>query len=322
MSALPGSRAESCRHCGGTLRATAFADLFHCDYCDTAHLEDPGDARAFVPRERLGRHRLLRRLSDQLRELGADGHAVTRLERVWLPFWQIEATLAGWQRFLPAEERSRNETTGASGARSVQHVDEVVTRRVLASLPACDLRGWGVLGIADVVERIPLRPMRESLFERDTVLSVGVSRRAADRRVLLSKQTALRPRGSRSVRQHFRLMRPARALIYYPVWRVVLTLHGVPADAVVDGIHGKLLRARLPLAAHVRGWSWWGATAAIAWIGGVSPAMGALASGAWFVRRLGAHPVGVQPAEWMGWFSDELMGERPGAFFVFGGEES
>jgi hypothetical protein len=322
MSGVVAGRGAACRHCGGQLRPTAHADLYECAYCDTAHLDDPGEAQAFVPSERLGRFRVLQQLGRQLRELGVDGHAVTSTQRVWLPFWQVEATLAGWQRYQPRSITATKPGSAAPLPQGAEPLEEVVARRVTASLPACDLRGWGLLGVADVVGRVRLRPMRSTLFERETVMSVSMSRRASDRRVLQRKQTTVRPAGAHVLAQHFQLMRPDRSLIYYPVWKLLFTVHGTASDAIVDGVSGRLLRGRIPRTVQSRSAAWWGATAASAWFGGLHPAFGALSILAWAVHRVGSRPLPMSPHDWGSWLSSELADAGDGVHRIIGGEEA
>lgn len=316
-----GSGGQSCRHCGGELRRSAIPDLWHCRHCDTGHLEDPGEAEALLPSSRLARPQLLRRLGRHLRERGLDGHSIGSLERVWLPFWQIEGTLAGWQRYVVPVTRGSDPEEATRSSREEREVEEVVTRPLTASVPACDLRGYGILGIAGRVDRLSLRPFRPSLMERESVMAVTVSRRTAERRIRLRHETTVRPSGASSIVQHFRLMRPRRRLIYLPVWRVDLTVHGVAADAIVDGVDGRLLRARLPLRQPGHAARWWAVGAGSAWLGGLHPVLGGAAYAFWLLRRLAAEPVG---GGWQGlgrWMSGELGGTGPRLEVVETGED-
>ncbi len=319
MNRTPAVRSLVCRHCGGQLRATADRDLYRCAYCNTLHLDDPAEVQAFIPAERLGRVQLARALGQELRSRGIRGHAIVRIERIWLPFWEVEATLAGWQSYESA-------STGIHASESLSEeptaVEEILTRKVRVSLPACDLRGWGLLGIADVVDRVEHRPMRAILFDREKVLSVSVSRRASDRRILQRQGVAVRPPGARKLRQHFRLLRPDRSLFYYPVWKTVFTVNGLPCEAVVDGVRGRLLRAMLPHREGPQLWSWWGSTAVSARIAGLSPGFGVLGLMAWLLHRAGSAPVGRSPRHWAKWSSNELRGSRGTLRLVLEGEES
>lgn len=310
--AIAAARGLACLRCGGTLRATDDPERLQCSYCDTHHVHAGAgdDVAAFAPAGRIGRRRARRVLAGALHTHGVEAFAVEDARLAWLPFWHVRAKLVGWQVFRRPIETAHDEAHTTMTARPQERVEELVARDVDVTLPACDTRRWGLVGVADRLSSMRLRPLavdREA--DRATVCSVVVPRAAARRQAELLRGTAVVPRGAVQLRQRLSLARVRMRLVYYPVWKLRFTVVGRPGEVDVDGVRGRVLRGDVtvegssgsPLLWHV-------GAAAAGWVAGLHPALGALglaAFGADRFRRDGS--VGPDPA---GWLSRELAPRR------------
>jgi hypothetical protein len=310
--AVATARGLACVRCGGTLRATDDPERLQCSYCDTHHVHAGAgdDVAAFAPAGRIGRRRARRVLAGALQDRGVAGFAVEGTRLAWLPFWHVRAKLVGWQVFRRPIESTPDEPRTTFTTRPQERVEELVARDVDVTLPACDTRRWGLVGVADRLSSLRLRPLavdREA--ERATVCSVVVPRAAARRQAELLRATAVVPRGAVQLRQRLSLARVRMRLVYYPVWKLRFTVSGRPGEVDVDGVRGRVLRGDVTVEVASRSPLFWHAGAAAAgWIAGLHPALGALglaAFGADRLRRDGSG--GTDPAAWL---SRELAPRR------------
>ncbi|HKK70855.1 MAG TPA: hypothetical protein VKA86_06535 [Candidatus Krumholzibacteria bacterium] len=305
-------RGLACLRCGGTLRATEDPERLQCSYCDTHHLHagQGDDVAAFAPAGRIGRRRARRVLADALRERGIEGFAVEGARMAWLPFWHVRAKLVGWQVYRRPIEAVPGEAAPTAAVRHQERFEELVARDVDVTLPGCDARRWGLVGVADRLSSLRLRPLavdREAA--RATVCSVIVPRASARRQAELLRSTGVVPRGAVRLRQRLSLARVRMRLIYYPVWKLRFTVAGRPGEVDVDGVRARVIQGDAIVEGVSRGPLLWHATAAAAgWVAGLHPALGALGLAAWSADRFRREvPGSCSPSAWL---SRELVHRR------------
>ena len=321
-----GTRGLACTRCGGALLPGSDPEQLRCRYCDTDHLlRADDDVSAVAPAGRISGRRAHRALMEALREGGSPSASVRERDLVWLPFWQVEAKLVGWQVYQELREAGRalrgpdGEEIAPATPRERRRVEELVARDLDLTLPACDTRSWGLLGIADRIDHLRLRPFsleRES--RRATVCSVVVPRDAARRRALQLRSGGLVPRGATGVKQRVSLVRVRMRIVYYPVWKLRFTALGEPGEADVDGITGRLLRGDVPRALRSRAPFWLAVASGAGWLGGFHPALGMLGLAATTWRRGTDAGLGADGGRWLRWMGRELR-SRPIAPSRIGG---
>lgn len=314
MSAL--AEGLSCVRCGGQLRGGDDPERLHCAYCDTSHLlVSAGDVAAFAPAGRISRRRAHRAVGNALRAHGIGGFAVEDARLAWLPFWHVRGKMVGWQVYRQVVEQ-RVQTTGPQGEAKVtpirheERTEELVARDVDVTLPACDAREWGLVGIADRLHAARLRPFaytREA--DRALVCSVVVPRASALQQAEALRATGVAPRNAIALKQRLSLARVRMRLIYYPIWKFHVTVDGVPAEVDVDAVRARVIRGTVMRDVPSRAVGWWAGAAAAGWVAGLHPALGAFGLVGWIVDRLrrgGGHArAGI--ARWM---SEELAPVR------------
>lgn len=317
MSTLPlrqGSRALACVRCGGVLVAGEDFDRLRCRYCDCDHLlRNEGEVSAVAPQGRVSSRRAHRALLENLRDRGIVGANVHHRKLAWLPFWQVRAKLVGWQVYQRTKEAAPprrgpdGETVPSVVIREQERIEELVARDLDVSLPACDTRGWGLLGITDRLDHLRLRPFAaEREAQQAMVCSVVVPHGAAQRRAQLMRSSGLVPLGAVGVRQRLSLVRVCTRLVYYPVWKLRYTIHGVAGEADVDAIRGVVLRGDAPVVVRSRAPQWLSAASAAGWLMGVHPALGCMSLAAFALRR-GRHcDAGADLDRWGRWLGEEL----------------
>jgi hypothetical protein len=302
----------SCRRCGGALVATPDPEQLLCGYCGFAFLRTEGDTvAAYAPAGRYGRRRAAQALTAELEKRHVMGFAIEQATLVHLPYWQVEGKLVGWQRY---REKVAPPAGGASGSPSqpaVRDVEETISRDVVASFPACDVRGYGLLGVAHRVAGLSLRPLSLEALGNDQIACAPVtSAAAALRSTRLYYGSRLTKPHATTTRQRLSLLRTRVRLIYYPVWRLRYRSGGRRYQATLDGMQGHLLKATLPHRVPGRAWAWSLAASASGFAAGIHPVAGALTFGGWLLWRLRSDGLHGRPRELMGWLSRELSGAR------------
>jgi hypothetical protein len=326
-------RGIRCERCGGALVQSVDSHGLRCEYCSTHYLSVSGmtvqgdthadatdvgarDPRlkafgervdALTPAGRLGRRRVLHAFQDSLRAAGVKGHAVERVRLQMLPFWQIEGKLVGWQRFeqplaapsedeLPMELRQRYES-----------IEESLSREVVASFPACDVRTHGLMGIAHRVAGLRLRSFSlDELSGEHEACAVIHPASAALRTAREYHASRLAPANARGLKQRTTFVRTRLRIIYYPVWSLEYRSGGDAFLATIDGVSGRVLTGSRPAWSRDQSRFWLGAAAFAGWAAGLHWPLGLYALASWsFFRIRSAGRVRL-----MGWLSRELTGPR------------
>jgi len=249
-----------------------------------------------------------------LAEVGVKGHVVEEARRIHLPFWDLQAKVVGWQRWKQPVPGSRVET-GAAGpdasALRYELREESFGRNVSFSTPACDLREFGLVGVAGRVGSMRLRPFQ---FDRVPVGEVicGVLKPAS----VALRQARLYYAARASCRNAFRpvqrvlLVRPRVRLIYYPVWRVRYRSMGGSFEVVIDGLKPRILEGSYPTveADHLPAWIAAAATGGL--VAGVNLPVALAGSIAWTTSRLVRAGVNGRKGELAAWLRRQVGGRR------------
>jgi hypothetical protein len=288
--------------------------MMACAYCGHRFLDSESRGVAsFAPVGRLGRRRALRALRRELRRAGVRGHVVESAQRIHLPFWYLEAKLVGWQRYH--RRRATVARVGEelvleeSGALELE--EECFGHNVVHSSPACELREYGILGVAGKVQQLRLRPFQvESTPPGEMVCAVLSSRATVLRRARLYHAARSLPQGARKASQRVLLVRPRLRIIYYPVWRVRYRTHGQSFEAVIDGLQPTVLRGSGPRPEDDRFLPWLAAGGVAGLVAGVHPPLAAVASLAWAVARAIRDGITGRPGELAAWLHRQVGGRR------------
>jgi hypothetical protein len=308
-----------CRHCGGALARSADPEQLLCRYCGAGFLErEGGQVAAFAPAGRIGRRRAAVVLARALGEAGVRGHAVHEAVLFHIPFWQVEGKLVGWQSYQKRETVGPRSAVSNEGGRPLEltetrAVEEILSRNVVASFPACDVRGFGLLGVAHQVEHLTLRSFSiEALAVGEIACGVIHSASFALRTTRLFYASRLLPVQGSHVRQRLSLIRTRMRLIYYPMWKLRYRSAGRAYEAIVDGVRKRVVRGSHPVSLRDHAPAWLGAGGIAGFLMGVHPVLGSLAAGTWLVSRVRGADVHGRPRELAGWLTQELAGPRVG----------
>ena len=310
------SRGLSCTRCGGILRAGVDPDLLRCSYCDTHHVFGAGDdVAAYAPVGRIGHRRARRVLLDALGARGIDRVKIADVRLAWIPFWHVRGKLVGWQVYQEVRsERPRNaegDPVPVPPVRTRERREELVARDVDVTLPACDARKWGLIGVNDRLASLRLRPVAMDGADDDAlVCSVVVPRAAAERHALELRRGGVVPRGAVGLRQRLSLTRLRLRLVYYPVWRLHFEAAGHPGLAHVDAIRARVIEGDVRRTRRSHAWAAWVAAGVAGWIAGLHPALGTFGLAAWWADRLRRHGPGSRAESLTGWVGRELSPVR------------
>ncbi len=308
-------RGLSCPRCAGMLEMTdGDQEAMRCGYCGHNFLDwDDEGIASFAPTGRLGRRRALRALRDALLEVGVRGHAVEEAHRYHLPFWYLEAKLVGWQRYrkrrAPSPDKIHPLPEGLAVDEEME--EESFGQNVIYSTPACDLRDFGLLGVAGRTQRLSLRPFdMDAVDPGETVCAVLRSRSVILRRARLYHAARATPKRARHCVQRILLVRPRMRLIYYPVWRLRYRAHGLAMEAVVDGLRPQVLRGTYPQREGDRLSLWIGSGGLSGLAAGVNPTLAAAGTAGWVLWRLTHDSVSGRRGELGAWLRRQVGGKR------------
>lgn len=308
-------RGLSCPRCAGALEMLdGDPETMRCGYCGHRFLDwDDRGIASFAPCGRLGRRRALRVLRDALDEVGVRGHAVEKARRFHLPFWFLEAKLVGWQRYRRRRTAQPAGVYAPTGPLEIEPEleEENFGHNVVYSTPACDLREFGLLGVAGRAQRLSLRPFdMESVKADETVCAVLRSRSVILRRARLYHAARVTPKLARHCVQRILLVRPRMRLIYYPVWRLRYRANGHAVEAIVDGLRPELLRGTYPEKENDRLVQWIGTGGVFGLAAGVNPILATAGTMGWVLWRLTHDEVSGRPGELAAWLHRQVGGKR------------
>jgi hypothetical protein len=250
----PSLRSISCPRCAGPLNALDGVRLLSCGHCGTPFLiSAPGGySRRYFPCK-VERLQAVGRASawlDTRPDVPKDIEAAvfTDAHLLYLPIWEVGATVVGWEFGKRVRLRQRLVQVGDQEVLQQEMVDEAVADPTLGERrfyqEAADLAalGMGRPHIAGREFTLPylvgeLEP-GAAILETDGALA-EVQRRATE--------SFRRPPGGATIRDlHLFLLQQTSSLIYYPVWSLRYRYRGRRYAMTVDGRSGVVHSARAP----------------------------------------------------------------------------
>ncbi len=264
MTALRSS-GISCPQCGGPLNFQEGSRTTLCGACRTP-LAVTGTAgiNRFYLEESLdlpGARSAARRF---IATAGVDEFVATQLrfeggELCFLPFWRLKGFAIGWcwQECETVIEEEYVDDEGMTRRREVkgpiQRTGEILALPVDYSSPACDLTPYGLAGIATVASVLPLKGMAyDTLARRGTVFDPAKEAQQIRQEGLALSRERSRRKGTRQHEETLELCNEQLALIYYPVWKLSFFRGERHYPVIVDGVNGRIIKARFPGKATIR----------------------------------------------------------------------
>jgi len=305
-----------CTRCGGWLESRDDPALLACGHCSLVHLQQAEAAIAvFEPVGRIGRRRAGRIVQAALRKRGVRGSGLDSCELHYLPFWQIEGKLVGWHRFRRRVQRADGEDASLSVTMELRVEEEVLSQELTASIPACDVRSFGLMGIAERAKQLRLRPFSLDVQEeRDGAVArrapVLQGHAAALRQARDGRIAQMRRRDTTTLSRRVALVRTRVHLIYYPVWRLGIRHPKGRFSVDLDGLNGSILDGSYPATAVSGSRGWLAATACAGFVAGIAWVFGLVTLGAWLWHRLRRSDDVRSLADLAGWLSTELGAPR------------
>ena len=231
-----------CPNCSGVVPVAEGVRIVQCPYCGLHSLVqgERGVRRWQVARriDRAGAETGVRGFLSGLRKARDLSRAakIDELILVYLPFWRVEATVAGW---LFGRVRQDKDSTKPD--------EHYVFESMHWNDAAVDVTEFGVHRI--VVSRVDLLPFdSQALHAEAMVFEPSESRTAAlgearDHFLYRSRTAAGQTRTSY---ENVQLLRPDFALVYFPVWLARYSYRNRVYQVVIDGVSGKVMYGKAP----------------------------------------------------------------------------
>ncbi len=231
-----------CPNCSGVVPVAEGVRIVQCPYCSLHSLVqgERGVRRWQVARriDRGGAEAGVRGFLSGMRKARDLSRAakIDELILVYLPFWRVEATVAGW---LFGRVRKDKDSTKPD--------EHYVFESMHWNDAAVDVTEFGVHRI--VVSRADLLPFdSQSLHAESMVFEPSESRTAAldearDHFLYRSRTAAGQTRTSY---ENVQLLRPDFALVYFPVWLARYSYRNRVYQVVIDGVNGKVMYGKAP----------------------------------------------------------------------------
>ncbi len=235
----------ACPNCAGSLTVAEGQRIVTCPYCSARSLVrgERGVRRYQVQRrlDRDGAARAVRGFWSGLNralDLGRTAQ-LGELFLVYLPYWRVQALMAGW--VFGKKKVKRGENTRWE-PREVQIMDNVGWTGA-----AGDVAEFGVNTLAlEGIEFAAYDP--EALHSEGLVFEpTGSQTEVTDSARSAWQQQARRRAGLEDVTQSaLQFFRHALALVYYPLWVARYTYRNRSYQVVVDGFSGRVLYGKAP----------------------------------------------------------------------------
>ena len=231
-----------CPNCAGVVPIAEGVRIVQCPYCDLHSLVqgERGVRRWQVARriERAGAESAARGFLSGMRK-ARDLSRAAKIEEillVYLPFWRVEATVAGW--LFGRVRKDKDET---------KPDEHYVFESMHWNDAAVDVTEFGVHRI--IVSRQDLQPFdSQALHAEAMVFEPSESRTAAQEEArahfLYRGRTAAGQ--TRTTYENIQLLRPEFALVYFPVWLARYSYRNRVYQVVVDGVSGKVMYGKAP----------------------------------------------------------------------------
>jgi hypothetical protein len=238
----------NCPFCGGTLGAPTGSRIVNCHYCGQTSLVD---AEGYLPCyfiapgiEASGAHRALGKI---LVNPEAPGQLIreARFQSAnlyFIPFYELSGRRVGTFTMKMRDDRR--------ATRRMKDDTRVIMNDFLNSSPGVNMPEWGLEG----VDFDHIRSERQGLlhpFQRSKMALFG---RVFDPKISEDKviQQSMMRVDMRDSKDKTRLVELRNKLIYYPLWRVRYTYKGRAYGSTLDGVTGRVLAARIPMAERGR----------------------------------------------------------------------
>jgi hypothetical protein len=231
-----------CPNCAGVVPVAEGVRVVQCPYCNLHSLVqgERGVRRWQVARriERAGALSAVQGFLSGMRKARDLRRAATidELLLVYLPFWRVEATVAGWLFGRVRKDEDETKPDEHSVFETMHWNDAAV-----------DVTEFGVHRI--VVGRDDLLPFdSQALHAEAMVFEPSESRTAAldearDHFVYRSRQAAGQ---TKTTYENVQLLRPEFGLVYFPVWLARYSYRNRVYQVVVDGVGGKVMYGKAP----------------------------------------------------------------------------
>jgi hypothetical protein len=236
----------SCPRCGGMVPIPEGQALVICPFCDLRSIlkGERGVRRHAVPC-RVDRAQAEEAMRSFLRGNWAIGGAVRReaqLNEVFLmhlPFWSFWGRAIGWA--------FGEKQVGSGDKQHYEPREERVVEEMSWNEAACEVGEFGVTQI-NLAGR-PLEAFDADALHRSGMVfePVGPASEAFGRGKVHFENRVRQKANLDRVGQVFsRIVRPRRALVYYPLWVMRYTYRGRSFQVVVDGFNGEVLYGKAP----------------------------------------------------------------------------
>jgi hypothetical protein len=231
-----------CPSCSGVVPVAEGLRIVECPYCHQYSLVqgDRGVRRWQVTRrvERPQAEEAVKAFFSGLRKARDLKRTATISEiiLVYLPFWRVEATVAGWLFGRVRKDKDETKPDEHNIFQSMHWNDAAV-----------DVTEFGVHRV--VVSRDDLQPFdNQGLHAEAMVFEPTESRTEA----LAEAEEHFRYRSRQDAGQsstsyeNIQLLRPEFGLVYYPVWLCRYTYRNRTYQVVIDGVYGRTMYGKAP----------------------------------------------------------------------------
>lgn len=231
-----------CPNCAGVVSIAEGIRIVQCPYCSLHSLVqgDRGIRRWHVPRriDRAGAEAGARGFLTGMRK-ARDLRRAAKIEEVllvYLPFWRVEATVAGW--LFGRVRKDKDET---------KPDEHYVFESMHWNDAAVDVAEFGVHRIS--VSRDDLQPFdSQALHAEAMVFEPSESQTEAldEAGSHFRYRSRTQANQTRTTYENIQLLRPEFSLVYYPVWLVRYSYRNRVYQVVVDGVHGRVMYGKAP----------------------------------------------------------------------------
>lgn len=231
-----------CPNCAGVVPVAEGVRIVQCPYCSLHSLVqgERGIRRWQVARriDRAQAEKSMRGFLSGMRK-ARDLSRAARIEEmilVYLPFWRVEATVAGW---LFGRVRKDKDTTKPD--------EHYVFESMNWNDAAVDVTEFGVHRI--IVSRDDLLPFdSQALHAEAMVFEPSESRTEAleEARGHFLYRSRAQANQTKTHYENIQLLRPEFSLVYFPVWLTRYSYRKRVYQVVVDAVHGKIMYGKAP----------------------------------------------------------------------------